>query len=201
MSHQKCVRRECVRRKNVRRKNFDQTCKLYTIGPRRGDQIEWMGRKRCPRGAPRRGEQKIIKSFFYFISPSHIPLLLCNSPTPLIELWLSPQQWRCVLIHCWDFLLYCFCLPGRFKQSFNWHPPPIQQIGHGGIILFVMLINELLHYQKTTASIRSARPKFRAIALLRAILVALWTDFKKNLTSLWSYKCMDEWLVSTIISS
>ena len=124
MSHQKCVRRECVRRKNVRRKNFDQTCKLYTIGPRRGDQIEWMGRKRCPRGAPRRGEQKIIKSFFYFISPSHIPLLLCNSPTPLIELWLSPQQWRCVLIHCWDFLLYCFCLPGRFKQSFNWHPPP-----------------------------------------------------------------------------
>ena len=64
---------------------FDQTCKLYAIGPRRGDQIEWMGRKRCPRGAPRRGEQKIIKSFFYFISPSHIPLLLCNSPPHLLN--------------------------------------------------------------------------------------------------------------------
>ena len=66
-----------------------------------------------------------------------------------------------------------FLFARTFQAVFQLTPPPIQQIGHGGIILFVMLINELLHYQKTTASIRSARPKFRAIALLRAILVAL----------------------------
>ena len=77
-----------------------------------------------------------------------------------------------------DPLLGLFALLFLFARTFQavfqlTPPPPIQQIGHGGIILFVMLINELLHYQKTTASIRSARPKFRAIALLRAILVAL----------------------------
>ena len=179
---------------------FDQTCKLYAIGPRRGDQIEWMGRKRCPRGASRRGEQKIIKSFFisfhrlifhFFcaIPPPH----LLNYDYPLNS---EGAYWSTVGTFC--FIVF---VCQDVSSSLSTDTPPIQQIGHGGIILFVMLINELLHYQKTTASIRSARPKFRAIVLLRAILVALWTDFKKNLTSLWSYKCMDEWLVSTIISS